>query len=50
MFSELDIVQQSKDKFLQKELEEKIREFIKGLLDIPVKVCPFEKKTVLYLD
>lgn len=34
---ELDIVQQSKDKFLQKEPEDKIREFIKGLLEIPIK-------------
>ncbi|CAI5451931.1 unnamed protein product [Caenorhabditis angaria] len=40
---ELDIVQQSKEKFIQKELEEKIREFIKGLLDIPVKTDPTDK-------
>lgn len=35
---ELDIVQQCKEKFLAKESEEKIREFIRGLLDVPVKV------------
>ncbi|CAB3399073.1 unnamed protein product [Caenorhabditis bovis] len=40
---ELDIVQQSKEKFIQKELEEKIREFIKGLLEIPVKTDPTDK-------
>ncbi|CAI4225083.1 unnamed protein product [Auanema sp. JU1783] len=40
---ELDIVQQSKEKFVQKEQEEKIREFIKGLLDIPVKTDPTDK-------
>lgn len=38
-FRELDIVQQSKEKFLQRENEDKIREFIKGLLEIPVKVA-----------
>ncbi|CAO4380202.1 unnamed protein product [Caenorhabditis nigoni] len=40
---ELDIVQQSKEKFIQKETEEKIREFIKGLLEIPVKTDPTDK-------
>jgi predicted metallopeptidase len=35
---ELDIVQQTKEKFLRKENEEKIRDFIRSLLDIPVKV------------
>ncbi|CAJ0957143.1 unnamed protein product, partial [Mesorhabditis belari] len=40
---ELDIVQQSKEKFIQKEQEDKIREFIKGLLDIPVKTDPTDK-------
>uniref|UniRef100_A0A8R1HP75 Ryanodine receptor n=2 Tax=Caenorhabditis japonica TaxID=281687 RepID=A0A8R1HP75_CAEJA len=40
---ELDIVQQSKEKFIQKEMEEKIREFIKGLLEIPVKTDPTDK-------
>lgn len=35
---ELDIVQQCKEKFLAKESEEKIREFIRDLLDVPVKV------------
>ncbi|KAK6047417.1 hypothetical protein COOONC_15078 [Cooperia oncophora] len=40
---ELDIVQQSKDRFLQKENEDKIREFIKGLLEIPIKTDPTDK-------
>ncbi|KIH46250.1 hypothetical protein ANCDUO_23701 [Ancylostoma duodenale] len=40
---ELDIVQQSKERFLQKEPEEKIREFIKGLLEIPIKTDPTDK-------
>ncbi|CAJ0581879.1 unnamed protein product, partial [Mesorhabditis spiculigera] len=40
---ELDIVQQSKEKFIQKEPEDKIREFIKSLLDIPVKTDPTDK-------
>ncbi|KAK6754198.1 hypothetical protein RB195_013289 [Necator americanus] len=40
---ELDIVQQSKERFLQKEPEDKIREFIKGLLEIPVKTDPTDK-------
>lgn len=35
---ELDIVQQCKEKFLAKEVEEKIREFIRERLDVPVKV------------
>lgn len=35
---ELDIVQQCKERFLSKENEEKTREFIRELLDIPVKV------------
>lgn len=40
---ELDIVQQSKEKFLNKENEEKIREFIRGLSEIPVKTDPTDK-------
>uniref|UniRef100_A0A0M3KHW8 Cytochrome P450 n=1 Tax=Anisakis simplex TaxID=6269 RepID=A0A0M3KHW8_ANISI len=40
---ELDIVQQTKEKFLAKENEEKIREFIRSLLDIPVKNDPTDK-------
>ncbi|CAD6199567.1 unnamed protein product [Caenorhabditis auriculariae] len=40
---ELDIVQQSKEKFVQKEPEDKIRDFIKGLLEIPVKTDPTDK-------
>ncbi|KAK0411652.1 hypothetical protein QR680_005766 [Steinernema hermaphroditum] len=40
---ELDIVQQTKEKFLAKENEDKIRDFIKGLLDIPVKTDPTDK-------
>ncbi|XGW02944.1 hypothetical protein V3C99_014731 [Haemonchus contortus] len=40
---ELDIVQQSKERFLQKEPEDKIREFIKGLLEIPIKTDPTDK-------
>lgn len=36
-------MQQSKEKFIQKETEEKIREFIKGLLEIPVKTDPTDK-------
>uniref|UniRef100_A0A158P902 Ryanodine receptor 44F n=1 Tax=Angiostrongylus cantonensis TaxID=6313 RepID=A0A158P902_ANGCA len=39
----LDIVQQSKERFLQKEPEEKVREFIKGLLDVQVKTDPTDK-------
>ncbi|VDL83555.1 unnamed protein product, partial [Nippostrongylus brasiliensis] len=40
---ELDIVQQSKERFLQREPEDKIREFIKGLLEIPIKTDPTDK-------
>ncbi|GMR59737.1 hypothetical protein PMAYCL1PPCAC_29932, partial [Pristionchus mayeri] len=40
---ELDIVQQCKEKFLQRENEDKIREFIKGLLEIPVQTDPTDK-------
>ncbi|KHN75295.1 Ryanodine receptor 44F [Toxocara canis] len=40
---ELDIVQQTKEKFLAKESEEKIREFVRSLLDIPVKTDPTDK-------
>ncbi|KAE9549703.1 hypothetical protein FO519_007091 [Halicephalobus sp. NKZ332] len=40
---ELDIVQQCKEKFLSRENEEKIREFIKELLDVPVKTDPTDK-------
>uniref|UniRef100_A0A1I7YC96 EF-hand domain-containing protein n=1 Tax=Steinernema glaseri TaxID=37863 RepID=A0A1I7YC96_9BILA len=40
---ELDIVQQTKEKFLAKENEDKIRDFIRGLLDIPVKTDPTDK-------
>uniref|UniRef100_A0A0N4YU46 Cytochrome P450 n=1 Tax=Nippostrongylus brasiliensis TaxID=27835 RepID=A0A0N4YU46_NIPBR len=39
----LDIVQQSKERFLQREPEDKIREFIKGLLEIPIKTDPTDK-------
>ncbi|VDM52160.1 unnamed protein product [Angiostrongylus costaricensis] len=42
-FLELDIVQQSKERFLQKEPEDKVREFIKGLLDVQVKTDPTDK-------
>lgn len=35
---ELDIVQQCKEKFILKENEDKIREFIRSLLEVPVKV------------
>jgi hypothetical protein len=35
---ELDIVQQCKERYLSKENEEKTREFIRELLDVPVKV------------
>lgn len=35
---ELDIVQQCKERYLSKEADEKTREFIRELLDIPVKV------------
>jgi hypothetical protein len=35
---ELDIVQQSKERFLAKENDEKVREFIRGRLSLPV-VC-----------
>lgn len=38
---ELDIVQQTKEKFLAKENEDKIREFVRSLLEIPVKVYFF---------
>ena len=37
---ELDIVQQAKEKFLARELEEKIRDFVRQLLDVPVKTDP----------
>ncbi|KAI6242082.1 Ryanodine receptor 1 [Aphelenchoides fujianensis] len=37
---ELDIVQQCKERYLSKENEEKTREFIRELLDIPVKTDP----------
>lgn len=47
MLRELDIVQQSKEKFIQKEPEDKIREFIKSLLDIPVKVGTLSMTTSL---
>uniref|UniRef100_A0AC34QR18 Ryanodine receptor n=1 Tax=Panagrolaimus sp. JU765 TaxID=591449 RepID=A0AC34QR18_9BILA len=40
---ELDIVQQCKEKFLARENEEKIREFIRDLLDVPVKTDPTDK-------
>uniref|UniRef100_A0A9J2Q184 Uncharacterized protein n=1 Tax=Ascaris lumbricoides TaxID=6252 RepID=A0A9J2Q184_ASCLU len=40
---ELDVVQQTKEKFLAKESEEKIREFIRSLLEIPVKTDPTDK-------
>uniref|UniRef100_A0A915B3X3 Ryanodine receptor n=2 Tax=Parascaris TaxID=6254 RepID=A0A915B3X3_PARUN len=40
---ELDVVQQTKEKFLAKETEEKIREFIRSLLEIPVKTDPTDK-------
>lgn len=36
---ELDIVQQAKERFLAKEPEDKIRELVRSLLDIPTKVC-----------
>jgi hypothetical protein len=35
---ELDIVQQCKERYLSKEADEKTREFIRELLDIPIKV------------
>lgn len=35
---ELDIVQHTKEKFLAREPEDKIREFVRSLLEIPVKV------------
>ncbi|VDN34602.1 unnamed protein product [Gongylonema pulchrum] len=40
---ELDIVQHSKEKFLGKENEDKIREFVRSLLDIPAKTDPTDK-------
>uniref|UniRef100_A0AC34G406 Uncharacterized protein n=1 Tax=Panagrolaimus sp. ES5 TaxID=591445 RepID=A0AC34G406_9BILA len=40
---ELDIVQQCKEKFLARENEEKIREFIRDLLEIPVQTDPTDK-------
>uniref|UniRef100_A0A914NZ02 RyR/IP3R Homology associated domain-containing protein n=1 Tax=Panagrolaimus davidi TaxID=227884 RepID=A0A914NZ02_9BILA len=40
---ELDIVQQCKEKFLARENEEKIREFIRELLEIPVQTDPTDK-------
>ncbi|KAI6237110.1 hypothetical protein M3Y95_00230500 [Aphelenchoides besseyi] len=42
---ELDIVQQCKERFLSKENEEKTREFIRELLDIPVKTDPTDKNS-----
>ena len=42
---ELDIVQQCKEKFLQKENEDKIRDFIRSLLEIPEKTDPTDKNT-----
>uniref|UniRef100_A0A915M947 Uncharacterized protein n=1 Tax=Meloidogyne javanica TaxID=6303 RepID=A0A915M947_MELJA len=40
---ELDIVQQSKERFLAKENEDKVREFIKGRLLLPVRTDPTDK-------
>ncbi|KAK6101668.1 RIH domain family protein [Brugia pahangi] len=40
---ELDIVQQAKEKFLAKEPEDKIRELVRSLLDIPAKTDPTDK-------
>uniref|UniRef100_A0A0N5AR96 Ryanodine receptor n=1 Tax=Syphacia muris TaxID=451379 RepID=A0A0N5AR96_9BILA len=40
---ELDVVQQTKEKFLGKESEDKIREFVRSQLDIPVKTDPTDK-------
>ncbi|VDM96771.1 unnamed protein product [Thelazia callipaeda] len=40
---ELDIVQHAKEKFLAKEPEDKIREFVRSLLDIPAKTDPTDK-------
>ncbi|VDK67237.1 unnamed protein product [Onchocerca ochengi] len=40
---ELDIVQQAKEKFLAKESEEKIRELVRSLLDVPAKTDPTDK-------
>ncbi|CAD5230370.1 unnamed protein product [Bursaphelenchus xylophilus] len=42
---ELDIVQQCKERFLAKESEEKTREFIRELLDVPVKTDPTDKNS-----
>ncbi|KAL4003146.1 RIH domain family protein [Acanthocheilonema viteae] len=40
---ELDIVQQAKEKFLAKEPEDKIRELVRSLLEIPAKTDPTDK-------
>ncbi|EJD76290.1 ryanodine Receptor TM 4-6 family protein [Loa loa] len=40
---ELDIVQQAKEKFLAKEPEDKIRELVRSLLDVPAKTDPTDK-------
>uniref|UniRef100_A0A914H250 Ryanodine receptor n=1 Tax=Globodera rostochiensis TaxID=31243 RepID=A0A914H250_GLORO len=40
---ELDIVQQSKERFLAKENEEKVREFIRSRLTVPVRTDPTDK-------
>ncbi|KAM3723537.1 Ryanodine receptor [Dirofilaria immitis] len=40
---ELDIVQQAKEKFLAKEPEDKIREHVRSLLDVPAKTDPTDK-------
>ncbi|CAG9530378.1 unnamed protein product [Cercopithifilaria johnstoni] len=40
---ELDIVQHAKEKFLAKEPEDKIRELVRSLLDIPAKTDPTDK-------
>uniref|UniRef100_A0A914KKN4 Uncharacterized protein n=1 Tax=Meloidogyne incognita TaxID=6306 RepID=A0A914KKN4_MELIC len=40
---ELDIVQQSKERFLAKVNEDKVREFIKGRLLLPVRTDPTDK-------
>jgi hypothetical protein len=39
---ELDIVQQSKERFLAKESEDKVREFIRARLVVPVVSVVFE--------
>lgn len=42
---ELDIVQQCKERYLSKEADEKTREFIRELLDVPVKTDPTDKNS-----